>query len=362
MNPIQKLPQFGQSPWLDFIRRGYIEDGSLQQMIDLGICGVTSNPAIFEKAIAGSHDYDGAIVALTGEGLSPEQILDRLSIEDVGMAADLFRPVYDQTSGLDGYVSLEVSPHLADDVEGTVADGLRLWHALARPNVMIKVPATAAGVVAFQRLTTQGVNVNVTLLFSVQRYRDIAAAYLAALEERHAKGLPLGQASVASFFVSRVDTLLDPELEKKAPGLAGKIAIANCHMAYQVYQQIFKTERFKKLSQAGAQPQRLLWASTSAKNPAYSPTLYVETLVGPDTVNTMPIETIDAYLESGEPKDRLTGQADAQKNYMDQLEAVGIDIEETAATLQAQAIDKFVEPYEKLLAALKTKQESIVAG
>lgn len=362
MNPIQMLPQFGQSPWLDFIRRGYIEDGSLQRMVGLGIRGVTSNPAIFEKAIAGSQDYDGAIVTLTGEGLTPEQILDTLSIEDVGRAADVFRPVYESTGGLDGYVSLEVSPHLADDADGTVADGLRLWQALNRPNVMIKVPATHAGVEAFRRLTAKGVNVNVTLLFSVERYREIATAYIEALEQRQANGLPLNQASVASFFVSRVDTLLDPQLETIAPGLVGKIAIANCHMAYQVYNDLFKTERFQKLADSGARPQRLLWASTSTKNPAYSPILYVETLVGPDTVNTMPIETIDAYLETGNPADRLTGQYPAQKELMNQLSEAGIDIEDVAATLQTQAIEKFVEPFEKLLAALQAKQESIVVG
>ncbi|MFM9874692.1 MAG: transaldolase [Fimbriimonadaceae bacterium] len=362
MNPIQKLPQFGQSPWLDFIRRNYIKDGELQQMIDLGIRGVTSNPAIFEKAIAGSNDYDEAIISLTGAAKTPEEILDILSIEDVAMAADLFRPIFDQTEGLDGYVSLEVSPHLADDVQGTVADGLRLWKELNRPNVMIKVPATEAGVKAFRELTAAGVNVNVTLLFSTVRYQAIAEAYIEALEERHAKGLPLHMASVASFFVSRVDTLLDPELAEKSPELVGKIAIANSHMAYKIYEDLFKTDRFQKLVDAGAKPQRLLWASTSAKNPAYSPVLYVETLIGPDTVNTMPIETIDAYLEMGEPADTLTGQYRIQKSHMDAFAVAGFDIEATADTLQQQAIDKFVEPYEKLLTSLKKKQDSIYVG
>lgn len=362
MNPIQQLPHYGQSPWLDFIRRGYIQDGSLQRMIGLGIRGVTSNPAIFEKAIAGSNDYDSEIISLTGAAHTPEEILDTLSIADVAMAADLFRPVFDQTEGLDGYVSLEVSPLLADDEEGTVADGLRLWEALNRPNAMIKVPATEAGVAAFRRLTAAGVNVNVTLLFSTVRYQAIAEAYITALEERHAKNLPLNQASVASFFVSRVDTLLDPQLESKAPSLVGKIAIANSHMAYKIYEDLFKTERFQKLQEAGARPQRLLWASTSAKNPAYSPVIYVETLIGPDTVNTMPIETIDAYLEMGQPKDNLTGQYDIQRRHMNDFAAAGFDIEAVADELQQQAIDKFVEPFEKLLAALKTKQDQIVVG
>jgi transaldolase len=360
MNPIQILPQYGQSPWLDFIRRSYINDGSLQKMIDLGIRGVTSNPAIFEKAIAGSNDYDAEIISLTGAGHSPTEILDILSIGDVAAAADLFRPVFDSTDGLDGYVSLEVSPLLAHDEEGTVADGLRLWNALERPNVMIKVPATEAGVNAFRRLTALGINVNVTLLFSTERYRDIAEAYIQALEERHAKGFKLNQASVASFFVSRVDTLLDPKLEKANPDLVGKVAVANSHMAYKFYEDLFKTERFQTLVDAGARPQRLLWASTSVKNPDYPDTLYVETLIGPDTVNTMPIETIEAYLDHGQPTDALTGQYKTQKVYMDQLASAGFDIEEVAETLQTQAIDKFVEPFEKLLAALKAKQESII--
>ena len=362
MNPIQKLPQFGQSPWLDFIRRGYIQDGSLQELIDKGIRGVTSNPAIFEKAIAGSMDYDNEIVTLTGAGKTPEEILDILSIEDVAMAADLFKPVFDDTEGLDGYVSLEVSPHLADDEEGTVQDGLRLWKELNRPNVMIKVPATEAGVAAFRRLTAAGVNVNVTLLFSTKRYQAIAEAYIEALEERYDKKLPLHMASVASFFVSRVDTLLDSELDFKAPELTGKIAIANSHMAYKIFEELFKTERFHRLAHAGARPQRLLWASTSVKNPAYSPVLYVDSLVGPDTVNTMPLETIEAYLELGNPDYALTGHYKTQEAYMVALAEAGIDIEQVAATLQTQAIDKFVEPFEKLLAALKAKQESIVVG
>lgn len=362
MNAIQKLPQFGQSPWLDFIRRNYVQNGELQRMIDLGIRGVTSNPAIFEKAIAGSNDYDNAIISLTGAAKTPEEILDILSIEDVAMAADLFKPVFEQTEGLDGYVSLEVSPHLADDEDGTVADGLRLWKALDRPNVMIKVPATKAGVGAFKKLTAAGVNVNVTLLFSTVRYQEIAVAYIEALEERHSKGLPIHMSSVASFFVSRVDSLLDPELTVKAPNLVGKIAIANSHMAYKIYEDLFKTDRFQKLADAGARPQRLLWASTSAKNPAYSPVIYVETLVGPDTVNTMPIETIDAYLEMGQPSGQLTGQYTRQKAFMDEFDQAGFDIEATAETLQQQAIDKFVEPYEKLLDSLKAKQESIYVG
>lgn len=360
MNPLQQLPEFGQSPWLDFIRRGYIQDGSLQRDIDNGIRGVTSNPAIFEKAIAGSHDYDDAIFGLTAAGHSAEEILDALSIEDVAMAADLFKPVYDSTHGLDGYVSLEVSPHLADDAEGTIADAHRLWKALSRPNVMIKVPATEAGVAAFRQLTADGINVNVTLLFSVPRYQAIAEAYISALEERHERGLSLHMASVASFFVSRVDTLLDPQLAEKAPSLAGKIAVSNSHMAYKVFEDLFKTDRFQVLANAGARPQRLLWASTSAKNPAYSPVVYVDSLIGPDTVNTMPLDTIEAYLQIGNPADRLTGQYDVNRKIMDEFAVAGFDIEATATALQQDAIAKFVEPHDKLLEALRAKQDTFV--
>ncbi len=360
MNALQRLREFEQSPWLDFIRRGYVQDGSLQRQIEQGIVGVTSNPAIFEKAIAGSHDYDDAIFSLTAAGHDAETILDILSIEDVAMAADLFKPVYEASNGLDGYVSLEVDPRMAHDAEMTVQDGRRLWKELGRPNVMIKVPATQAGVEAFQTLTAEGINVNVTLLFSVERYVEIAEAYIRGLEERAQSGGSLRVASVASFFVSRVDTLLDPDLEVKAPQLAGKVAIANCHMAYRRFQELFDSERFEALARKGARPQRLLWASTSAKNPSYSPTLYVDSLIGPDTVNTMPLETIDAFLEQGDPQNRLIGAYAGQQQIMDQLAEIGIDIEEVAATLQTQAIDKFVEPHEKLLAAIREKQESFV--
>ncbi|MDI9635701.1 transaldolase [Kamptonema cortianum] len=367
MNPLQRLRQYGQSPWLDFIQRSFVTDGSLQKLIEEdGIVGVTSNPAIFEKAILGSADYDDLIVSLTGEGKSAADIYDHLSIEDVGMAADLFKEVYEETKGLDGYVSLEVSPHLADDTEGTIADARRLWKALNRLNVMIKVPATPAGVPAIKALIADGININVTLLFSVERYREVALAYIEGLEERASKGLDLRVASVASFFVSRVDTMLDPILEEKgdltSQALIGQVAIANSYVAYGVFEELFGSERFKDLENKGAWVQRLLWASTSVKNPAYSPVKYADALVGRYTVDTLPLETIIAYREQGDPADRLSGSLPNARITMSQLETVGINIEEIAEKLEKEAIDKFVQPFDKLISAIESKRESVVVG
>ncbi len=366
MSPLKSLSDFGQSPWLDFIRRSFVQDGRLQRLIDEdGIKGVTSNPAIFEQAIAGSNDYDEAIMVLTGEGLSAAEIYDVLSIEDVGAAADLFRGVYEETGGKDGYVSLEVSPHLARDTEGTVEDARRLWKALDRPNVMIKIPATVEGVPAIQQCISEGINVNVTLLFSVERYRSVAEAYVAGVGKRIAEGGNPKVASVASFFVSRVDSLVDPQLEASANPMAkelvGTIAVANSLCAYQVYQEIFGSD-FSSLKELGAWTQRLLWASTSAKNPAFSKVKYVETLIGPDTVNTLPLDTIEAYREMGRPAERVTGSLLDAQITMSRFREAGFDIEEVANELERQAIQKFVEPFDKLLAAINAKRESLVGG
>lgn len=367
MNPLKQLGEFGQSPWLDFIRRGFVEDGSLQKLIDEdGIMGVTSNPAIFEKAIAGSADYDEAILTLTGEALSAEEIYDRLSIEDVATAADLFRPVYDATGGKDGYVSLEVSPHLARDTGGTVEDARRLWKALDRPNVMIKIPATEEGVPAIQACLSEGININVTLLFSVSRYRKVAEAYVAGVKALAESGREPKVASVASFFVSRVDSLVDPQLEKaEHPGakdLVGQVAVANSLMAYRVYQEIFEGAEFGALAEKGAWTQRLLWASTSAKNPAFSPVKYVEALIGPDTVNTLPLETVEAYREQGQPAERVSGSLQDGEITMARFKECGFDIEDVADELERQAIQKFVEPFDSLIAAIEAKRESLIVG
>lgn len=365
MNPLQKLADFGQSPWLDFIRRSYIDDGSMQKLIEKGIKGVTSNPAIFEQAIAGSNDYDSLIISLTGEGLSALEIYDALSIQDVGDAADLFRPVYDSTNGLDGYVSLEVSPHLAHDTEGTLQDARRLWAKLNRPNVMIKIPATKAGIPAIKQSLIEGININVTLLFSVERYREVAIAYVEAMAERKKKGLDLKVASVASFFVSRVDGLVDQQLQSsdnpESGDLMGMAAIANSRIAYGVFEEIFGTTDWQEIESAGAWKQRLLWASTSTKNPDYSPVLYVDQLVGPDTVNTMPLNTIDSYLELGDPADRLTRTVRDAEITLSKVEACGIDMSAVTQKLEDDGIAKFVEPFDQLIASIETKRQSIYA-
>lgn len=299
-NPLQQLATFGQSIWLDYIRRDLITGGELRRLIEEdGLRGMTSNPAIFEKAITDSQDYDADIQAMAREGKGFAAIYETISQRDVGSAADEFRPLYDRTDGQDGYVSLEVNPHLARDTEGSMEEARRLWGALNRPNVLIKVPATAAGLPAIRQLISEGINVNVTLLFGLPRYRQVAEAYLAGLEARAIQGKSVRHlASVASFFVSRIDALVDPLLEKligqggKEADLAkkvqGQVAIASAKMAYQIYREIFGGARFKRLAAQGAQVQRLLWASTSTKNPAYSDVKYVEALIGPETVNTAP--------------------------------------------------------------------------
>ena len=365
MNPLKRLTDLGQSPWLDFIRRSFVSDGSLQRLIDEdGIRGVTSNPAIFEKAITGSADYDPDIVVMTGAAMDAQAIYEALAIADVQAAADLFKPVYQGSGGKDGFVSLEVSPYLAQDTDGTIAEGLRLWKELGRENVMVKVPATPAGVPAVRALIAAGVNVNVTLLFSVQRYREIAVATVEALEERASQGLGLGVQSVASFFVSRVDTMIDPMLEEKggdtAKALRGQAGIANCRLAYAAFQDLFRSDRFAKLEAKGASVQRLLWASTSVKNPAYSPVMYVEALIGRDTVNTLPLETIEAYRETGEPAERLSGTEAQGQIAIDQLRNLGIEIEQVAQKLEEEGVAKFVEPFSKLIAAIDAKRESVV--
>ena len=297
-NPLKRLGTLGQSIWLDYIRRDLIAGGELRRLIEEdGLRGITSNPSIFEKAITGSHDYDGDIRALALEGKGIQAIYEVLSVCDVQGAADEFRPLYDKTDGKDGYVSLEVNPHLAHDTKSTIDEARRLWDTLSRPNVFIKVPATAEGLPAIQQLIGEGISVNVTLLFGLPRYRQVAEAYIAGIEARAAQGKPVKHlASVASFFVSRIDALVDPLLEKLiaqggekaevAKKVHGQVAISSAKVAYQIYKEIFGSDRFRKLAAQGARVQRLLWASTSTKNPDYSDVKYVEALIGPDTVNT----------------------------------------------------------------------------
>jgi transaldolase len=372
-NPLLKLQSFGQSIWLDFLSRALLASGRLKRLIEEdGLRGVTSNPAIFEKAIAGSSEYDDDIRTLARQGKSAAEIYEALTVADVQAAADLFRPVYDRLDGRDGFVSLEVSPHLAYDTEGTIAEARHLWSRLGRPNVFIKVPATKPGLPAIRQLISEGVNVNVTLLFGLPRYRKVAEAYIAGLEDRVARGLPLDRvASVASFFLSRIDVLLDPVLERIAQeggtkgeiarGLIGEVAIASAKVAYQIYKEIYRGERFQRLAWQGARTQRLLWASTSTKNPAYSDVKYVEPLIGPDTINTMPLETLNAYRDHGNPAPRLEEGVEHAYRVLEQLAQVGIDIDQATQQLEEEGVHKFVVPFDSLMALLESKRTAVLA-
>jgi transaldolase len=360
-NPLKQLTALGQSIWLDYIRRDLIAGGGLRRLIEEdGLRGMTSNPAIFEKAIADSSDYDADIRALALEGQAPGAIYETISQRDVQSAADAFRPLYDLTDGKDGYVSLEVNPHLSHDTHGTIVEARRLWTALNRPNVFIKVPATVAGLPAIQQLIGEGINVNVTLLFGLPRYRQVAEAYLGGIEARTAQGQPVKRvASVASFFVSRIDALVDALLEKrmadggKAADLAqkarGQVAIASAKLAYQIYKEIFTSDRFKKSAARGAGVQRLLWASTSTKNPDYSDVKYVEALIGPDTVNTAPLETLEAYRDHGMPKVRLEQDLAQARQVLERLPDLGIRLDDVTRQLEDQGVAKFNQPFDHLM-------------
>ncbi len=364
-NPLSSIQEYGQSIWLDYLRRNMLTSGQLRRLIEEdGLRGMTSNPAIFEKVIDGSSDYSAAIRALALEGKKIDEIYDTLTIDDVQHAADIFRPVYDRTGGRDGFVSLEVSPHLANDTQATIKEARRLWNALGRQNVMIKVPATLEGLPAITQLISEGINVNVTLLFGLDRYRDVADAYLTGLENRLESGKSIDRiASVASFFLSRIDVMVDPMLDKlidaggskaeKATSLRGRIAVASAKLAYQIYKEIFGSERYRRLADRGAHPQRLLWASTSTKNPQYSDIKYVESLIGPDTVNTAPLETLDAYRDHGQPAARLEEDIDQYEGVLRELAELDIDITVIAQRLEDEGIEKFNAPYDRLMASLK---------
>jgi transaldolase/glucose-6-phosphate isomerase len=372
-NPLFKLRQFGQSIWMDYIRRQLITSGELQRLIEEdGLLGVTSNPSIFEKAIAGSHDYDNSIRAMALQARSPEEIYRFLTVEDIQRSADLFRPQYDKLDGGDGFVSLEVSPKLAHDTAGTIAEARELWAALDRPNVMIKVPATREGLPAIKQLTSEGINVNVTLLFGLPRYQEVSEAYITGLEERAVKGDPIhGVASVASFFLSRIDVLIDPRLEKRmaeggpkaeiARSLHGQIAIASAKQAYQIYKNIFASDRFLKLIERGARPQRLLWASTSTKNPAYTDLKYVEPLIGEETVNTMTLETIHAYRDHGQPASRLQEGTEEARKVFEHLSELEIDINQVTQQLEDEGVHKFIVPFDALMETLQAKRAAALA-
>jgi transaldolase len=358
-NRVKQIHSFGQSIWLDFIDREIIKSGNLQKLIDEdGVRGVTSNPAIFEKAITSGTDYDADIKELAKTTSDNEELFFELAIKDIQAATDIFKGVYEESNHVDGYVSLEVSPFLALKTEETAAQAEKLWKAVDRKNVMIKIPGTKPGLPAIRESIGKGININVTLLFGLERYEEVTEAYIAGLEDHLAAGHKIAHiASVASFFLSRIDTLVDPQLEAKGLGeLEGEVAIASAKKAYEIYKRVFSGPRWEKLAAEGAQPQRLLWASTSSKNPKFKDTKYVEALIGPDTVDTAPLETIVAFRDHGVAADTLELDLDKSTEVLEKLKAGGIDIDQVTQQLEDEGIDKFNKPFEKLLQAIEDQK------
>lgn len=370
MNPLRALPQLGQSVWYDTIQRSLIQNGELARLIrDDDLRGMTSNPSIFEKAIAGSNEYDDSIGQLRARNprVTPQEVFYSLAIEDIQAAADVFRPTYDATNGGDGFISMEVSPLLAHDTQGTITEARHVAQRVGRANLMIKVPATLAGLPAIEALIADGINVNVTLLFSVERYCAVVEAYLRGLEQRLATGQPIDNiASVASFFISRVDGAVDKQLEQRIAGadpatsdrisqLLGRAAIANAKLAYQAYKEVYASPRFAKLRAAGAKPQRLLWASTGTKNLKYSDVLYVDELIGADTVNTMPVSTYKAFREHGRASATLEKGVDAARAAVAALPEFGINLKAVTDQLEMEGVKLFADAYHTLLGAIEAK-------
>lgn len=374
--PLWELTRAGQSVWLDYIRRGMLENGELEQMLtQYALRGVTSNPTIFEQAISGSDDYDAALQSAVYESVDAAAAFEALAVADIQRAADLFRGVYERTDGGDGFVSLEVSPELAHDTEATLAEARRLWQLVDRPNLMVKVPGTDAGLPAIEQLLSEGVNVNVTLLFSIAAHERVMEAYLRALETRRAGAQPLARvASVASFFVSRVDTLVDQQLQEKrrqASGeaeraridaLFGRAAIANAKLAYRRFTEVFSGERWERLHAAGARVQRPLWASTSTKNPAYRDVVYVEELIGPHTVNTMPLPTVQAFAEHGRVQRTLDQDYARAERELAALAELGIRLDAVTAQLLEEGVEKFAQSYRELLSCVQEKLVRVASG
>jgi transaldolase len=361
MTKVHELSKLGQSVWFDNISRALIESGELAELVQTGVKGVTSNPSIFEKAIAGSTDYDRALRTLVAEDRSVTDIYEALALDDIGRAADILHPVYERTSGVDGYVSLEVDPGLAHDTENTISEARRLFAALDRPNIMIKVPATPAGIPAVETLIGEGININITLMFSLDHYNAVTGAYLAGLERRADSGGDLsGVASVASFFVSRVDTAVDRALKEAGnTRLQGKIAIANAKATYARFQETFRGPRWERLASQGARVQRPLWASTSTKNPSYPDTLYVDELIGPDTVNTVPPATLEALLDHTRVMNTLTKNVDEAYEQLAELANLEIDLAAITEKLQEDGVAAFARSFDSLMDSIAEKCERL---
>ena len=372
-NPLLELKVLGQSVWYDTIDRAQIVSGLFKKLLDEdGVVGVTSNPTIFQKSISQGDAYDEQMTQLIKEGKSTNEIYEALVIRDITTVADMLRPIYDNTSGQDGYVSLEVSPDLAHDTEGTLSEVRRFWKLVGRPNLMIKIPATPEGIPAVRQSLTEGININITLIFSLDDYRKVADAYISALEDRNAEGKDISHiASVASFFVSRVDTLVDKLLEdkikatsdnaerQKLKSLEGKAAIANARLVYQEFKHIFSAPRFATLNHSGAHVQRPLWASTSTKNPAYRDVLYAEELIGPNTVDTMPLETIENFRDHGRVSLTVEKDIPQAKAELAALEEVGIHYDQVTKQLQDEGVQKFADSFHELFREIESKKQAI---
>ncbi len=370
MSKLKDLGGLGQAVWLDFVDRKFLEAGGLKKLVDEdGLTGVTSNPSIFEKAMGHGDAYDETLAAFDAKtpGAATIDRYEHLAIQDIKAAAETLQPVYDRLDAKDGYVSLEVSPYISDDTDATIAEAAKLWAAVDRPNLMIKIPGTAAGSPAIAATIAGGINVNVTLLFAVDAYIRVAEAYAMGLEERVKQGQPIDRiASVASFFVSRIDTMIDKEIDRRVGegdaeadalmAVRGKVAIANAKMAYQWYLDFLKTDRWQALAAKGAQPQRLLWASTGVKDPAYPDTLYIDTLIGADTVNTMPPKTMDAFRDHGTAAVTLTEQIDEARHVLAEADRLGLDLDGVTGTLVQEGVASFVKAFDDLLGSIAAKQ------
>ncbi len=372
-NPLLQLKAQGQSVWYDTVDRAQLVSGQFKRLLDEdGIVGVTSNPTIFQKSISHGDAYDVQMTQLVKAGKSTSEIYDALVIKDITTVADMLRPLYDKTNRQDGFVSLEVSPDLAHDTEGSLSEARRFWKMVDRPNLMIKIPATPEGIPAVQQALTEGININITLIFSIDSYRKVTNAYISALEDRNAEGKDISHiASVASFFVSRVDTLVDQLLEDKIKAtndnaeqqrlksLEGKAAIANARLVYQEFKHIFHTPRFETLKHSGAHVQRPLWASTSTKNPAYRDVLYAEELIGPDTVDTMPLETIENFRDHGKVRRSVEDNIQQAKDELEELEKVGIHYDQVTKQLQDEGVQKFADSFHELFKGIENKKQNI---